>query len=274
MAQRDTPNSFGIPKPGKAVIGVAAALFAVWLMFAMAINWGDASFDLFLRFCGSQEAIARGEVWRLFTAPFMHYPKGDISHILWAVLGLLFLAPQLEERWGQGRFLRFLFFSSLIAYGFQFGAGLLLPASIRERLVPAYWFGAFPVLEAVSIAWALNFRDQQIRLMFVLPINAKHLIWFVVGINLLHIIAGGQPFEGLLAPFGGMFAGWLLGGGTPSPLRRAYLRWRLAGLDREMERAKRTKGDNKANLSVIQGGRTGPRETSKPRRGTNGSWLN
>jgi hypothetical protein len=73
-------------------------------------------------------------------------------------------------------------------------------------------------------------------------------------------VALSEGAEGLLSPIGGMLAGWALGGGTPSPLRRAYLRLRLAQLDRESrsDRGTGTSGPGKKRgtpLRVIEGGR-------------------
>jgi membrane associated rhomboid family serine protease len=265
----------GFLKPGKAVRGVMIALLGIWLLFAVAINWGDAGDALFYLFCGNTELILGGEIWRLFTAPLMHAPSGTIGHILFALLGLFFLAPRLEVAWGPGRTLRFLGFSALIAYGTQMLLELALPASIAQKLVGPYWFGFFPVITAIAIAWALTFRGQVVRLFFVFPVTSKGLVAFIVAGSLLMIVAASRAPEGLLAPFGGMLAGWLLGGGTPSPLRRAYLRFRLAQLDREAARrpaGARARGRKRdVPLRVIEGGRG---KNDPDDRGPDGRLLN
>jgi len=275
MSQWDsgTPQ-FVFPKPGRALMGVMIGLFAVWLMFAIAVNWGGATVELFLLFCGNTDAILSGEVWRLLTAPFMHYPQGQLGHILFTLLGLYFLTPALEQQWGGPRLLRFLAGSAVIAYGTQVVLELLLPTSVASKLVGEYWFGATPVIEAVAIAWALSFRGQQVRLMFVLPVTSTGLVIFVVALSLLRVIAVSQTPEGLLAPFGGMFAGWLLGGGTPSPLRRLYLKYRLSQMERDMkrERDERRSRAKKAPFDVIEGGRS--KGKSGGRKGPDGKWLN
>jgi membrane associated rhomboid family serine protease len=238
------------------------ALGAIWLMFAIAVNWAGATEDLFFLFCGSTERILHGEVWRLFTAPLMHLPSGTVWHILSAILGLFFLAPSLEAKWGTGRMLRFLLLSSVIAYGFQMLCEIALPPTLAGRLVPEYWFGSFPALEAIAIAWALSFRGQVVRLWFVLPVSSSGMVLFIIAMSALRVVAAAPGTEGLLSPFGGMFAGWLLGASTPSPLRRLYLRLRLAQLDREAARGARdTKARRKASsLRVIEGGRSGSAE--------------
>ena len=269
-----TPRALGLMKPGRALTGVMVALGAVWLMFAVAVNWGGATEDLFLLFCGNTERILHGEVWRLFTAPLMHQPRGTVSHILFAILGLLFLAPALEEKWGAARLLRFLFFSAIIAYGFQMLLEIVLPASLSHRLVGEYWFGSFPVLEAIAIAWALSFRGQTVRLWFVLPVSSSGMVLFIVAMSLLRVVAASAGPEGLLSPFGGMLAGWLLGGSTPSPLRRAYLRLRLAQLDREAARGTRAAAARRKDspLRVIEGGR-GPNPPDRDEGGPGGRML-
>jgi membrane associated rhomboid family serine protease len=272
--------AIGLPRPGPALRGVLIALGAVWLAFALGINWAGAPESLFYALAGSTERILSGEIWRLFTAPFLHIPSGSISHILMTLLGLYFLAPSLESRWGPGRFLRFLALSAIFAYGFQMLLELALPASLGGRLVPTYWFGAEPVVSAVSVAWALSFRGRSVNLMFVLPVTSRGLIIFVLAVNVMYLIAGAGGPDGLLAPFGGMLAGWLFGGSSPSPLRRLWLRLKLAQLDAEARReaASKKKRRNESGFQVIDGGKTddepGPESGDGGKPGPNGRWLN
>jgi membrane associated rhomboid family serine protease len=245
----------GLIKPGRALTSVMVALGAIWLMFALALNWGEAPRELFDLFCGNTDLILHGQVWRLFTAPLMH-ATDTLSHVLFAILGLVFLAPSLEQKWGGARMLRFLGFSAVIAYAFQMLLQVALPESLSHKLVAPYWFGAFPVLEAVAIAWALSFRGQTVRLWFVLPVTSTGMVVFIVAMSVLRVVSVEVPPEGLLAPFGGMLAGWLLGG-TPSPLRRAYLKLRLAQLNSENAREARAAAGRRrsSSLRLIEGGR-------------------
>jgi membrane associated rhomboid family serine protease len=74
------------------------ALLAIWVMFAVAINWGGGGLSLFELGVGDTRSILSGQVWRLFTAPLLHRPSGNgsVSHIVSVLLGLYFLAPSLE----------------------------------------------------------------------------------------------------------------------------------------------------------------------------------
>ena len=256
MDRQDGAEVLGaLPRPGKALKAALLALFAVWLAFAVAINWGGASAELFVLFCGSSERILQGEVWRLLTAPLMHHPQ-SLGGILFMLLGLYFLSPSLEKAWGAKRYLWFLFYSALLAYGLQLLAALMLPAAISRKVVPQLWYGALPVVEAIAIAWALSFKGQTVRLMMLVPVTSRTLVIFVVGTSVLAVIALSQLPSGLIAPFGGMLAGWLLGGGTPSPLRRWWLRQKLVQTKRELQREKGRRSQRIAGsgLRVIEGG--------------------
>ncbi len=269
----------GLPRPGKAIRGLMLAVFVLWLVYAVGLNWGGASEQVFFALAGSTERILHGEVWRLLTAPMLHYPVGGggVSHVITALLGLYFFAPRLEELWGPKRFLRFVALSSVLAYALQMLVELLLPSSLAERLVGEYWFGLSPALGAIAIAWALTFKNQVVQLFFVIPVSSRMLILWIVGLGLLYLVAGARPHEGLISPFGGMLCGWLLGGGNPSPLRKAWLQLRLAQLDNEArrEQGRKKPRPNPGGLRVIPGGRADDDgEDNDNGRGPDGRWLN
>jgi membrane associated rhomboid family serine protease len=245
------------PRPGKVLTRVLAALFVVWLVFALGLNWGGAGGNSFEILTGNTAAIRSGEVWRLFTAPLMHMPRGDISHIIFTMLLLYFFGTSLESAWGGKRFFQFLVFTGTLAYATQFLVHLILPEGIAAKLVPQNYFGGTPVVEACVIAWASSFPGRTVYLFFVVPVSTKMLIWFTVGINVLMLIAGSVPPSGQVALFAGMGFGWLLGGDTPSPLRKFYLKYRLAGLEREAARERHAKKQRvqRSGLQVLPGGK-------------------
>lgn len=265
-----------LPSPGKGVRGLMLAVFAIWLCFAIGLNWGGAPASVFYALAGSTARILHGEVWRLVTAPLLHYAEGGagVSHLITALLGLYFFAPRLEEIWGARRFLRFVGLSAVIAYAVQMLVELLLPAAVSGRLVGEYWFGLTPALGAIAIAWALTFKNQVVHLFFVIPVSSRMLIVWVVGLACLYLVTGAQSHEGLIAPFGGMLCGWLLGGGTPSPLRKAWLKLRMAQLEQAQHAARRRPRPNPSGLRVISGGRSSEPDDSDGDKGPDGRWLN
>ncbi|HEX5101781.1 MAG TPA: rhomboid family intramembrane serine protease [Polyangiaceae bacterium] len=278
-------QAMGLPRPGPGLRGVLIAVFAVWLAFALGVNWAGAPPLLFDALCGNTADILHGQVWRLFTAPFMHEISHNIGHVLWALLGLYFLGPSLESHWGSARFLRFLGLSALFANVTQMLVELVLPATLAARLVPDYWFGSMAVVSAVSIAWALSFRGRTINVMFVIPITSTGLILFVVALNVMYLIAQAGGPEGQIAPFGGMLAGYLFGGGTPSPMRRLWLKLRLAQLDAEARREAgvRKRRVARSGFDVIEGGKSERTDGGSNgngngnrggKKGPDGGWLN
>jgi membrane associated rhomboid family serine protease len=267
--------SLSLPTPGKAVRGLMITVFAIWLCFAIGLNWGGASPAVFEILTGNTERILQGELWRLFTAPLVHTAQGGlgVSHIITTLLGLFFLTPRLEEAWGGRRMLRFIAMSAVLGYLLQILVELVVPTGLSRRLVGPMWYGLSPALGGVAIAWALTFKNQVVHLFFVIPVSSRMLIVFVVGMATLYLAAGAVPPEGLISPYGGMLCGWLLGGGTPSPLRKAWLKLRLAQLDREARReTRRRPRPNPGGLRVIPGGRGS--DSDDDAKGPDGRWLN
>ena len=247
-----------IQQPSRALGMLLIGLVALWLAFAVSINWASAPDNLFLLLAGNNSRLLHGEVWWLLTAPLMHDPQGSqgVNHILSTVVGLFFLAPALESEWGTRRLLRFLAVASIFAYLVQWLLCMVLPSALTQRLVPAYWFGAIPALEAVAIAFALSMRNRSVLLFFVLPIGSRGLLLATIGMSVALIAAGAIGPSGAIAPFAGMLAGWWFGGSTPSPARRLWLKWRLQRLESEAisDRARR-RALAKRRFEVLPGGR-------------------
>ena len=256
---RDEMVMMGLPRPGKTLLFTMGVLLSIWIMFAVAINYAGLDQRAFLLFTGNTQAILHGEVWRLFTAGLMHLPAGPgaVSHILYALMGLYFLGPTLEARWGGRKMILFLLGSSVMGFAAQMLAEVLLPGSLSTALGQPYWFGSMGAVEAIAIAWALSNRGQTVRLFFVLPVTATGLLIFVIGFSVLMVLAGEKPHEGLVTPFGGMLAGYLFGAGNPTPGRRLLLKMRYFWIARRATRFR----SSQPRLRVIEGG-----ETSQSRR--------
>jgi membrane associated rhomboid family serine protease len=249
--------TFGLPKPKKVLVAAMVTVSAIWIFFATGINWVGSGADVFGLLTGS-DAILRGELWRLVTTFLVHQPSGpgSVGHLLTTLMGLYFLGSSLEESWGPRRFGFF-----LVATGVFAALAQVLVGALVSNLHQENFYGALGVVDAVAIAWALSFRDRQVRLFFVLPVSGMGLIVFVVAMNLLYILANEVRREGLVTPFGGMLAGYLLADG--SPLRRFYLQWRFRKLQSQSESLRgvraavvREKKPNPAGLRVIKGGKT------------------
>ena len=267
----------GLPRPGKVVTAVMCVVGGLWLAFAVGMHWAGVGPDVFMLFCGNTLQILHGQVWRLLSAPLLQDP-GGFWHVFSVILTLYFFGVPLESDWGQKRLVRFLLALALVPSLVQVLFDVALPLSVRSALVGPYWFGGLAVSSGLTVAWALNNRSSVVRLYGILPVSSRTLIFMALGAPVFYLIFRTTPAEGIPALFGGSFAGWLFGGGTPSPLRRYWLGFRLGRLDSEVAReaAQRKKRVERSRLKVIEGGlaKPDPSAEGEKGRGPDGRWLN
>jgi membrane associated rhomboid family serine protease len=267
----------GLPRPGRVVKVAMGIVVSLTLAFAIGIHWAGVGADAFELFCGNTLSILRGQLWRLFTASLLQAPDS-----LWPLLSLLmalyFFGVPLEQQWGEKRFTRFLIGLVVVPSLIQALCDVALPASVNRFLIPAYWYGGLAVSSGLAVAWALNHRGAVVRLYGLLPISPRTIILLAVGTPFVYLLFRTIPPEGIPGSLGGCLAGWLLGGGTPSPLRRYWLKFRIGRLDAEVAReaAQRKKRVERSRLKVIEGGRAKPEPPveGEKGRGPDGRWLN
>ncbi|WP_437555133.1 rhomboid family intramembrane serine protease [Sorangium sp. So ce367] len=252
---RPEHSSMGFPKPGKALLGMMIAIGCIWVMFTLGLNWGGAGEDVLRPFLGISEKVLHGQVWRLLTAPLVHSPSNP-WHFIWTLLGLYFFGTSLEERWGAGRMVAFLFGSAAFAFALQVAVGAILP-----QVEQPVFYGGFGMVGAVSVAWALAHRHATVRLFFVIPVTGTMLLVFIFAISVFYVISKtAPPPEGQITPFGAMLAGYLFG--DFSPLRRFYLRMRFRQLQAQSAALRRVPAARGRSggvpLRVIPGGQKDP----------------
>lgn len=255
MSRLGAPQ-LSFPRPGKVLKVVLIGYFALWLIFSLGMNWAGVSSAPLRAMMATPQEIANGEIWRVFTAAWVPEVRSIFS-VLITLFVLYLFGAQLEELWGGKRFAFFLFWTGTLAYAGQFLLTPLMPAFLAERVLSPYPAGATPIVEACVIAWALTYPDRVIYLFLVVPVKGRTFIYLTLGINILMLVALQTPQAGFPALFLGMGAGWLLGGSTPSPLRKWYLKYKLSQLEREAEdeRKKRKKRAERSGLQVLKGGK-------------------
>lgn len=220
--------SMAFPRPGRALKAILIAIGALGILQATLINYAGAS-KIFLYLVCVPEKVLDGEVWRLVTAGFLTSPEA-LGHLIFTLIGLYFLSPDLERRWGSGRFVRFLLISIVAGFSLSILLDKLMPPGLAQ-FHPRGMFGAGAAIAAVAVAWSKMNADLQVRLFFFLPVTGKQLFWLTIGFCVLGVIYPAGSPEGVFSPFGGVLVGVLLGG-TPSVLRSLYLRIKLALLRR------------------------------------------
>jgi len=262
MVERGSPMAMQFPRPGKVLRGVLWTVALLGVFWAIAYNWipgGKAGFAFFLFV---PNLVLHGQIWRLFTAGLLSPPSGQgaVTHLLFTLIGLFFLSPDLERRWGGRRFLVFLM-TSLVSGWVLALAVDRLPIAV-DMFHPQVLYGATAALTATAVAWSRENAEQEVRLFFVLPVKGRHFLWLTIAWCVAAIVFGDESIEGVVAPFGGVLTGLLMGG-TPSPVRAWYLHWKLASLKKQTggisaasllePRVVRRKSGS-GGLRVVQGG--------------------
>jgi membrane associated rhomboid family serine protease len=272
--------SLALPRPGPVLKAVLVAILALGLFNAFIGTWMPRGGDLFQALTCDLHHVRHGQVWRLVTSGLLTDPD-HYSHLVFTLIGLYFLSPDLEKRWGARRFSFFLgasvFLGNLVVIAVDSllrgdghepaGAAATLAHAggrvlMQDRFHPEAVFGASAAIAAIAIAWARENRDRTVQLFFVLPVRGQWLSWMVIGFCVLDLIYPTALPEGVVAPFGGLATGFFLGG-SPSPLRTAYLRLKLALLRR------RSRSLGVAEVLSPQGQRR-PRSGGKPLRVVSG----
>jgi membrane associated rhomboid family serine protease len=221
------------------------------------------------------DLVWSGQVWRLLTAGVLT----DITHpmeLIFTLLMLYFLSPDLERQWGTWRFLGFLALCIVSGNLLAMGVDRLAPESLA-LLHPPVLMGPGAAMVGTAIAWGLANRSQQILFFMVLPMSGMALVWLTVATCFLYLL-----YMGDVAGFGGVVAGFTMVG-EASLFRRAYLHLKLALLRRrtggrvptardilaaKQPLLKKPRGD-RPPLRVVQGGQadedTGKREPKDKR---------
>jgi len=132
--------------------------------------------------------------WTVVTYAFTHTA---VFHYLFNMLGLFFLGPPLEDRWGGRAFLRFYVVAAL-------------GGAVFSLFIPGGVLGASAAVNGLLLAWALIWPDAQIYLFGVIPVKVKYLALALVVFSLINSAgSGGGDGVAHLAHLGGFVAAFL-----------------------------------------------------------------
>jgi membrane associated rhomboid family serine protease len=187
------------------------------------------------------EAVWHGQIWRLFTATYMH---ANPIHILFNMMVLYFLGPIVEHRLGGKQF----FF--LYTIGGILGNVVLTLAALPGWIDPAaLGLGASGSVCTIMGAAAIYFPNAEVLIYFVLPVRLRtvvivYFVWFIWNIYYRGVNFGGDICHLAGLVFGVYWArtgGWAWAGGS------AALRGRSLG-----ERLKKLFGGGAASHSTAR----------------------
>ncbi|MDP9034351.1 MAG: rhomboid family intramembrane serine protease [Myxococcota bacterium] len=226
---RSQPGAMVFPKPGRALWALLIVMTSLGVLTALMAAWSPGGAVTF-RWLACRLDRGFSDPWRLVTSGLLTNPE-QWSHLLFSLVGLYFLGASLERRWGAWRFVRFLAVAVVLGNLTTMAIDAITPADAQARFHPAFVYGPAAALAGVAVAWSREFADSIVNLFFVVPVRGQTLLWVTIGICVLDLIYPSGLPEGVVAPFGGIVAGLLLGG-TPSLARRTWLRARLLVLRR------------------------------------------
>ncbi len=133
--------------------------------------------------------------WAPVTYMFVH---GGLYHLFFNMLMLVFFGRPLEERWGEGEFLKFYLICGLGGALLSF---LFLPSSI---------VGASAAVYGVMLAFAMNWPRAPIYVFGIFPVEARFLVGFMAAVALFSAAgSAGDSDVAHLAHLGGLIAGWI-----------------------------------------------------------------
>jgi membrane associated rhomboid family serine protease len=228
---RPDPGSFALPRVGPALKGVMIAIGAVGILMSILVAYAPNGPEYFADLTCSKDALLSGHVWTLLTAGLLTSPT-SMGHLIFTLIGLYFLSPELEKNWGKWRFIRFLVISVVLGFLLTIGVDILSGSAGPRFFHPPIIFGAGAAITAVAIAWSEMHRTSQVQLFFFLPMTGRALFWVTIGFCVLGLVYPTSVPEGAPAPFAGVITGVLLGG-TPSVMRNLWLRTKLIFLRRQ-----------------------------------------
>lgn len=168
-----------------------------------------------------------GELWRLVSWVF--FERNPLA-LVFACLLIVWLGPDLWQRWGTRRLLAIYLGCAVLAGAATCALAALLPPDWMMRMPFA---SAWPAVDALIIAWATLFPERRILIYFVLPVQGRTLIGATVGLTVLLAIFEGWPaFVPHFAAQGAM----LLYVDRLQLFRRLWLRARLSSYERQLRK--------------------------------------
>jgi len=208
--RRDPPSAAYLgAESGRVSLAIILGTLAVYLLQVLSAGGEPQGLGwLTWLFSVQPERIYhRHEYWRLITGIFLHDPH-HWMHVVWNMLFLWFFGPDIERRYGSGKF-AVLYVCAGLTGNVLWSAHALLTGAGHTMQV-----GASGAVTGVVILLAILDPRRIILLMFVLPIPLwLFAVIYVVG-NVVYFLHGHRDVA-VLAHLGGAgfaVAYWWLGG--------------------------------------------------------------
>jgi membrane associated rhomboid family serine protease len=149
-----------------------------------------------------------GQVWRLFTATYMH---GGFMHIFINMLVFYFFGPMLERRWGGRQFFIVYTLGGVVGNIILFVAwavGFLEPIVIGNLVIPVTALGASGSVMAIMAAGAVYYPTTEVLVYFIFPLQLRTVV-LVYGAGFVwNVYRKGDNYGGDLCHLAGLAVGY------------------------------------------------------------------
>ncbi len=174
----------------------------VILFFLVTSAAGSFMPDLALYFPGD----SRFKPYQLISHMFMH---ADTGHLFFNMFGLFIFGPYVERYVGKQKFFILYLLSGIGAFVAHFGVEYYMAAGGSHGMAGVV--GASGALMGIVLAFATLFPNLRMMLIFPpIPVKAKYLALFYVGLDLYSGFSGAQNNVANFAHLGGALTGFLL----------------------------------------------------------------
>ncbi|MGE3756907.1 MAG: rhomboid family intramembrane serine protease [Pseudobdellovibrionaceae bacterium] len=149
------------------------------------------------------------QLWQPFTYMFLH---GGLWHLLLNMMMMVFIAPELENRWGPRFFTIFYVICGVGAGLFHILATTLYASFSGVSVgleIPVV--GASGALFGLMVSYAVLYGDRTIVVWPVpIPMQARVYVMILAGIQILGAISGEDSSQAFLVHLGGLIVGYIV----------------------------------------------------------------
>jgi membrane associated rhomboid family serine protease len=148
----------------------------------------------------SNSVWQKGWVWQLLTFQFLHV---DFTHLFFNGLGLWMFGRPIEAAFGGRRMLGLWIAGGLVGGLLQLGISAAFPLQFSPKVVGA----SAGLMTFLAIFCRLE-PDARILLALVVPVPARFLFYFSVGVALFYTVVPSRDGVAHAAHLGGLLFGW------------------------------------------------------------------
>ena len=204
-----------VPAFSRSMKTLAVVFGVVWLLEALLGRSGGNPDPMgpFAALVLVPSRVAHGQVWRVFTHPFVHDPAG-IASVLWTAASLWFFGGPLEARWGTKRL--------FVAMGVASLAAALVVIAVGALYLPFWTRAVYSPAAATALlagAWGMSEGSRPMSLLGLVTLTGRQFTALLGVILVLQFFWQRSP-ETVLALVGAL-VGVVLGNVPPAAPPRA-----------------------------------------------------